>query len=224
MRLLVIATLLAGCVEEAPRSPVSAPEPASAASPLRPCTLDSAVQASAEVAATASAGLRAWLDAVPASLRVQHGFRSADELAHAVVGRPYPVLTLARERRRELLATELWRVPVLVGGEHRALLTVARSSGRWSVVEIGAARLAAQLGAIEQRLSPAAAQRPRALLRLFSLRADLLLLGADAEGRPPVAWPLPSAARGLRLRSGPIGEEALHAIVEREHARRAGPR
>jgi hypothetical protein len=221
MRLLAIAILLVGCADEAGPS-LGGLERAVAPGSLRPSSLDAAERASAEVAEVAAAGLRTWLDAIPASLRAEHGLRSADELALAVAGRPCPVLTLARQRPRELLATDLWRVPVLVRGEHRALLTVARIAGRAAVVEIGAARLAAQLGAIEQRLSPADTRRPRALLRLFALRADLLLLGARADGLPAIAWPLPSAERSLRVRSSAIDLEALHAIVEREHARRAG--
>jgi hypothetical protein len=73
----------------------------------------------------------------------------------------------------ELLPLDLWRVPVVVDGEHRALITVARVDGEWRAVEFGATRLAARLQAVSATIRTQDEQI--ALLRVFRHARDFLV-------------------------------------------------
>jgi hypothetical protein len=86
-----------------------------------------------------------------------------------------------------LHTTGQWYVPVLVGTEYRALLTVTQMDDKWEVVGISAAKLAVELQALDRELpamlSAAGVQRrdqPK-FVRIFQAYSDFMYVPTDRE-------------------------------------------
>ena len=160
--------------------------------------LEASVQADREVVAIARTQGPAMLARIPAGLEAGYGFGSRAEFMRVVWGAPWRVRTWSPAVIRtanlaelpEPQALSVWRVPAVVDGKARALVTVARVDGALRVVEVGAAGLAAELDA----LGLTASGHTHSLLRIFQLKADFALLGAE---RKIVA--LHSGRKALRL-------------------------
>ena len=75
---------------------------------------------------------------------------------------------------------DTWRVPLIVDGAPRALLTVTRHNSKLRAVDFGAAGLARSLGVLENDLElPGGTER--AVLRLFDMRRDFLMVGPPSD-------------------------------------------
>jgi hypothetical protein len=161
LRFLLCTALLAACVVAAFPQNVSDTE------------LRSAVQAQ----------LASFLEKVPAGREADYGFHARQEFTQIVVGNPYQVYTVEPEsliRGTADLSTYVhpvreYQVPLLVGGEFRALVTVAPVSGRWKLVEFGGAGLARVLGAFDTSIPKTQAGR-KVILRIYQLQTDYLVL------------------------------------------------
>lgn len=134
------------------------------------------------VRSVAAVGLRAFLERVPAGREHAYGFVARHEFNEAEVGEPYRVFMLNEEEVLHdlppaLVPLDEWRVPVLVRGDVRVLLTVGMVGGEWRVVELGARELARELAALELRHAAAPRVVRRGILRLFRLPCDVLLMG-----------------------------------------------
>jgi hypothetical protein len=196
---------------------------------LAPALLGAAAPEIESVTAAARAYLPTLSDKIPAGYEQRYGFRDRREVAKATVGRPIRVTTINPEPTEtqstvELLPLDLWRVPVVVDGEHRALVTVARVDGEWRAVEFGATRLAARL----QTVSATIRQKDEqvALLRIHRLSRDYLVRSADsAAGSRTITAPEPTrfypltanAADGVWWSDpGPLTAAELDATLRRE--------
>jgi hypothetical protein len=73
-------------------------------------------------------------------------------------------------------ATDQWLFPVIVDGQVRTLLTVAKVGDAWQAVSVGASGLGQQWSATLEQYSPAAGYT-HALVRIFQAKADFVLLG-----------------------------------------------
>ena len=143
--------------------------------------------------------LQSYLQRIQPGTEKKYGFKTRDEFISAVVGSPIQVFTIHPDSIREIVkpgksyfvALEEWKVPVKVGGELRALLTVASVGGTLKVVELGGAELAHELSAVEGK-HPG---DKKSLLRLYQLHCDFLVL---THGEKNVSegdlYPLSSAA------------------------------
>jgi hypothetical protein len=218
--LLALALLLTGCTSgDSPTTSAGRGDSVGVSTSgldiSRPGWVEASATFGPAVQAAAADQARRFLDAIPESLEQQHGFADRAEHALATVGRAYPVYTVSPATPAlELETTNTWRLPVLVRGQHRSMLTVAGTGRKLRVVEIGAAALASQLGDLEQRLGNP--NGPRALLRVFQLGADFVLV---AGGNEATAWPLPSAVHGLGLPSSqPISLEQLRGLLRNKLA------
>ncbi len=182
----LLALLFAGACTGA------APEARSTALALEDDGLERLVPPEArEAAAAAREGLRRFLDLIPPGDHAAFGFPSPADLERARLAAPYRTLTLDAAGTG-LEATSEWRFPVTVDGIPCALLTVAGAPGRMRAVDLGAAQLARELGALE-RARAVAPDAARALLRVFALRADFAAY--DHAGAEQAFEPLASARR-----------------------------
>lgn len=156
------------------------------------------------IRAVARWSLGAFLDKIPQGFESRYGFNNRKEFSRAEVGVPVRVYRADTDNPSDHpLPENEWRVPVLVDGEHRALLTVTAENGVLSVVDLGAAVLAREFGDYHRKYPG----KSRALLRLHALKCDMMIIG-----RPGAAvddgdyYPLHSArawfaADGSRPRS-----------------------
>lgn len=163
--------------------PGAGPEPRTARAALEDDDLERLAPPEAqEAVAAAREGLRRFLDLIPPGEHAAFGFPAPADLGRARLAAPYRTFTLDPAG---LSATSEWRFPVVVDGSPCALLTVAGAPGRMKAVDLGAAGLARELGALERARAVAPAS-PRSLLRVFALRADFAAYetGAEASFEP----------------------------------------
>lgn len=148
------------------------------------------------VAAAASRGLPTMLQQIPSEETKHYGFKNSFEMSLAQVGEPMEIFTVhpdemmfysGKDFGAFLRSTGEWYVPVLVGSENRALLTVTWEDGAWQVVGISAAGLARELGAfkgnIQSMLDNEGVQQreqPR-FVRIFQAYSDFMYVPTTRE-------------------------------------------
>lgn len=152
----------------------------------------------------ARSSLGEFLDKIPMGRESRYGFSNRAEFAKATIGIPIRVYTANPDSTNGLSgndpnspkATNEWRVPVLVDGESRALLTVSVNNGALSATELGAAELSRELGEFKKK-HPA---RRSALLRLQALQCDFIINDRTGSGFDKADYhPLRSARDAFRL-------------------------
>jgi hypothetical protein len=160
------------------------------------------------VTKTAAQSLMTWLAKIPAGQERNYGFADRQEFEQAAVGQPVRMATIdpqsilaeANPDYKLVKEMKVWRVPVLVKGDYRALLTVARVEGSYHTVEIGAAGLAGELGHFAQAGIGKQANDRTYILRIFQLRSDFILVApAEAELEDGEIYPMQSARMYLAL-------------------------
>lgn len=150
------------------------------------------------VIAAAQAGLQSFLQSIPPGAEMKYGFHNRQEFVEAIPASPIRIYTVRQDSllakgifgKNFLIPLEEWKVPVTVGEELRAVLTVARVAGKLKVVEMGGAEMAKELAIFDQQHQ----NKRKILLRLYRLHCDFLVIppvGGDvAEGD---VYPLHSA-------------------------------
>jgi hypothetical protein len=178
-----------------------------------------------QVAKAAGQALSEWLAKIPMGQEAGYGFSGRADFERASAGVPVRMATVSpksftADAGRDSAKIELldvYRVPVLVDGRYRALLTVDCAGGHCEVVEIGAARLARELeDFMRQGIAEDSGQQVF-LLRLFQLHSDLLLVSANtAKPEAGRIYPLQSARMFLKLGTmATIDWSRLVEIIER---------
>jgi hypothetical protein len=128
----------------------------------------------------AKAGLSIYLEKIPAGIETSYGFNDRNEFKLATLGKPFPIYLLKIDffteptvtpNKNYLVKSNTYKIPVIINGEYRSMLTVALMNGVWKTVGIGAAGLAKELGALEKK-HPA----EKALLSVHELECDFVIL------------------------------------------------
>jgi hypothetical protein len=153
-----------------------------------------------EIIDTANSGYMSYLELIPTGQESFYGFKSRDEFAMTKIGKPYQIFTLSQDffsdasladSKNYLVPTKEWRIPVMVNGENRTLVTVAIMNGKYAVVGIGGTGLSKELEELEKNY-PTANQEGK-LLRVYQLECDFLLLPSDKSSSDINAYPMTSA-------------------------------
>ena len=140
----------------------------------------------ASVQTAAMADLEAFLGKIPEGREIEYGFRNREEFRRAKLGTPVQVFTIHPESMREgidpgrgyMVPLNEWRVPVIVEGEYRTLLTVAIVNNALKTVELGGELLAKEM----MKLGEKEPNGRKAMLRLYRLRCDFLVIDRDGSG------------------------------------------
>lgn len=113
------------------------------------------------VATAAQAGMRAFLDRIPAGQREEYGFAEADPLDQAELGDPWLLHAIAPAALATckgttpgsavITPTKLWYFPVLIASQPKALLVVDQTEEGWKAVSLGYARIARDLAAVREQ-------------------------------------------------------------------------
>lgn len=185
MRVLLVVVTLAATLAMACQSPLPASVPAGIRAGLQP----DYAGVPARAVSAAQKGLVGMLSAIPIGFEQKYGFGSRSEFERAGIGKPYRVWIAAPDglKRRDLadldrvIRRDVYRFPVVVDGEYRALLTVALDGDTWKSVEIGAAELAREMAMFEST-GRVARGGSRVLLRIPSIKVDFLGAGPDDSG------------------------------------------
>lgn len=133
-----------------------------------------------QVVEAANQALPGILDLIPVGREEDYGFKDRKEFEIATTGIPLLVYTFSNDflgnsefnEEESLLFTNQWRVPVIVNGGHKALLTVEYYDGKLKVVDFGAGVLAKELGSF--KIVKSSANR-RILLRCYKKKCDFFI-------------------------------------------------
>jgi len=153
------------------------------------------------ITTVANEELKSYLQKIPVGQEHMFGFNNRNEFSKSKIGVPYEVFTLTanffdnekiEKGQNYIISTGNWRVPIVVGNEYKALLTVSKENNKWKVVKIGAKGLARELDKFEQNHSSISDLK---ILRVFQLKGDFILTSQNA------IYPLTSASKGLLINS-----------------------
>jgi hypothetical protein len=124
----------------------------------------------AAVSTAAQAGLRAFLDRIPAGQRAEYGFAETDSLDQAELGDPWQLHALTPTALATckgttpvsavISPTKLWYFPVLIASQPKALLVVDHTEAGWEAVSLGYARIAQDLALVREQWSTAKGHAP----------------------------------------------------------------
>lgn len=155
---------------------------------------------------TAVKELPAILNRMPVGDEAAFGFSSRSEFARAGLGIPYQEYSILTKK-----PTGFWRIPVTVNGENRALVRYAQEDGIWKWKGFGAARLARELGEMENRQS----QKPFSgkILRDYKLTCDYIQFNIESENTVAGSFiPTASAKKFMDYLSGPTSETEAYGL------------
>jgi hypothetical protein len=153
------------------------------------------------ISVVANNELSDYLNKIPLGQENMFGFHNRGEFSKAEIGIPYEMFTLNNEffnneniinNKDYIVSTNIWRVPIIVGNQYRALLTVSMVNREWNVVKIGAKGLAEELDFFNKN-HPAINELK--ILRVFQLKSDFILTSFDE------IYPLASAKNLLSIKS-----------------------
>lgn len=151
-----------------------------------------------DVVLAANKGLASYLEKIPKGKENWYGFKNRNEFAIAKLGKPYQITTLSKEfytdkqlsSKNYVVPTGECRVPIIVNGQYRALLTVGFMNGVWKVVGLGAAGLAKDIGEFEKKYP--SSNKSGTLLNIIDLQVDFILYTQN-NSSDLQAYPLSSA-------------------------------
>ena len=132
-----------------------------------------------QVKKAADKGLPAMLALIPAGQETNYGFSSREDFAKASTGEVYRTISFTNEfySDKELLpgkdyirVQNEWRVPVVVDGRNRTLLTVFGQDTSLAVVDLGGSGLAAELHSKTTGFE----SKEKFILRIYPLGIDFI--------------------------------------------------
>ena len=116
------------------------------------------------------------LNKIPIGKENLYGFNNRDEFNNASVGQLFKVYNINSKGSVEslhLLTYNEYRLPVLVGNEYRALLTIALIDGEWQIVDFGAVNLAKDIGNYVNQIHPNK-EDEGIFLRIYGINCDFI--------------------------------------------------
>jgi hypothetical protein len=114
-----------------------------------------------------------FISTIPDDVVSNYGIENNHNIEASKLGWPVMVFTIADD---SLVSTGIWRVPLLIGNEYKALFTfVEDSSDGFRIVDFGAATLAQELYKASEIVEV------KGLLRVYELRRDFFIT-ANANG------------------------------------------
>jgi hypothetical protein len=133
-----------------------------------------------QVKKAADKGLQPMLALVPQGQERNYGFDSRDDFQKATTGEVYRTISFTNEfyqdkeissSKNYFLLQNEWRVPVVVEGKNKTLLTVFGKDTSLHVVDLGGAVLASEL----QSKTIGFDNKEKFILRIYPLKIDFLV-------------------------------------------------
>lgn len=155
-----------------------------------------------EVTGVARNGLQKFLAMIPSGHEADYGFSRGEHLQSCTVGVPFRMVGLSAEfynstyvpGRSYVVDGKQWRVPVILGGQYKTLLTVAGKSGDFNVIDLGGAGLATDLQRAGKLVGAA---DNYFILRIHPLACDFLAAGNTQLLDDAAIVPLTSAIMAM---------------------------
>jgi len=145
----------------------------------------------------AQAELTGWLEQIPSGDEMSYGFYNRDEFADAYTGIVYKVYLINAKPDAtdfSIFTYNEFRLPVLVKGSYRALLTVSKRDHEWHIVDMGAVKLAKEIGEKIKSFEPPYGHEG-VFLRIYGPNIDFVALKKEDDEVESCSFiPLQSAA------------------------------
>jgi hypothetical protein len=174
-----------------------------------------------KVIKAAQDNLAASLSKIPGGKETLYGFSSRDEFKSCSIGKPYRVITLNNTfyndeavlaEKNYIIEQDEWRVPVVVNGEDRLLLTVTGESETFNVVDLGGMQLAKEL---QQKSEKFNLSESRYILRIYPLASDFLVKSTPGLLTNARYIPLTSASMGIEtIKEDSRNEYSLSEVLQ----------
>ncbi len=137
------------------------------------------------------------LNKIPQNKEQQFGFNNREEFDIATIGDALQLIHYGDTLNNE---NYIWRIPILVNGEYRALLTIYQDSNGYKIADFGAAVLAKD---IQQKINQNPNRTIYGILRIHSISGDFLIVKDD---NTDIYIPLTSAiyyisSKGIEVKS-----------------------
>lgn len=183
-----------------------------------PTTAQSASGNTSEISDAATVGIKYYLGKIPAGHEKDYGFNSTDELAIASPGTPMREYAMNKQEYntvkpsdgKSIVALSEWMVPVMVNGECRAFLTIAKMKGKWKAVNFGSAPVAKEVNDMQSQFIHSTGTL--AILILQREEAIFILQMPSADFSSWVLYPLSSARVAFNL--APEGSQVSYTMKE----------
>ena len=120
------------------------------------------------------ANISTILNKIPDNYEPQYGFANRGEFDFVTVGKPIQLYTINDTVVYKQLQ---WRVPIIVNGEYRALLTVQKTGNKYIIGDFGAAVLAND---IQQKASKYLDENTICILRAYAIGSDFVIIKNSA--------------------------------------------
>ncbi len=138
-----------------------------------------------------------YLNQIPAGDELLYGFYNREEFEEAYLGQLFQMYLInARTNNSsyKLFTYNEYRIPVLVKGKYRALVTVMQRDEAWHIVDFGAVKLAKVMGEIINDINPSS-EEDGIFLRIYGPDCDFIAFKkADKEVESCLFYPLESAS------------------------------
>jgi len=129
-----------------------------------------------KILAQAQKELPDYLNQIPAGDEMLYGFYNREEFEEAYLGQLFQVYLInARTNNTsyKLFTYNEYRIPVMVKGKFRALITVSQRDDEWHIVDFGAIKLAKEMGEIIKEINPAS-EDDGIFLRIYGPDCDFI--------------------------------------------------
>lgn len=145
----------------------------------------------------AQAELTQWLEQIPSGDEMSYGFYNREEFADAYTGVVYKVYLINAKPDAtdfSIFTYNEYRIPVMVKDSYRALLTVSERDDEWHIADMGAVKLAREIGEKIKSLEPPYSHEG-VFLRIYGPNIDFVALKKENDEVESCAFiPLQSAA------------------------------
>ncbi len=168
----------------------------------------------------AQKGLQNYLVLIPAGRENLYGFSTGDDLKNCTVGKPYQLLKLSLDfyqgtydpAKNYLSPGKEWRVPVVMNGDNRTLLTVTADADTYNIVDLGGALLSREL---QQASAHTGDNDHFYILRIYPLSADFFVDAQTADISEASFTPLTSAIMAMpSLQNKPYSLNEVLPIIK----------
>jgi len=129
----------------------------------------------------AERNLQSVLEKIPINDEVSFGFNNREEFKQAEIGEALEFIWYSETTDN---SNKMWRVPVIVNGEYRALLNVQKKDNEYKIADFGASVLAED---IQNVMNENKDKNVSGILRLTAITSDFLIVrSGDKEEYLPL--------------------------------------
>ena len=164
----------------------------------------------------ASTDLLSFLERIPSGNEKLFGFDDRANFSKAIIGEPFEIFTLSsnfflddslNKFSNYIVSTGIWRAPIMVNNQVKALATISIENKKWRIVKIGAIGLANELYKFFKMNKSLTNFK---FIRVYQIKSDFILTNQN------IIYPLESAKRHNCINNDIYNFHELLNIIKKE--------